>query len=149
MTQNSSDFQKIHIAVLFLPVSSGPGWYLKKIAGVPFLLRNILTLQNLGVEKLIVWDEQPVLEQKKFLDLIKTDKRLQLELNWVDKISFYSISGASSFLIFDGSTLLNEFGNDIVQMNAENSKLFPEELVQCSGNKEVYFFKSERQEAFT
>ena len=119
---------------------------MREIAGVPFLLRNILTLQNLGVEKLIVWDEQPVLEQKKFLDLIKTDKRLQLELNWVDKISFYSISGASSFLIFDGSTLLNEFGNHIVQINAENSKLFPEELVQCLGNKEVYFFKSEGQE---
>jgi hypothetical protein len=31
-------------------------------------------------------------------------------------------------------------------MNAENSKLFPGELVQCSGNKEVNFFKSERQE---
>jgi hypothetical protein len=80
------------------------------------------------------------------LDLIKTDKRLQLELNWIDKISFYSILGASSFLIFDGFTLLNEFGNHIVQMNAENSKIFAEELVQCSGNKEVYFFKSERQE---
>jgi hypothetical protein len=80
------------------------------------------------------------------LDLIKTDKRLHLELNWVDKISFYSISGASSFLIFDGSTLLNEFGNHIVQINAENSKRFLEELVQCSGNKEVYFFKSKRQE---
>ena len=31
-------------------------------------------------------------------------------------------------------------------MNAENSKLFPEELVQRFENKEVYFFKSERQE---
>jgi len=49
---------------------------LREIAGVPFLLRNILTLQNLGVEKLIVWDEQHVLEQEKYLDLIKTDKRL-------------------------------------------------------------------------
>jgi hypothetical protein len=146
ITQDFSDFQKKHIVVLFLPVSSGPGWYLKKIAGVPFLLRNILTVQNIGVEKLIVWAEQSALEHEKLLDLIKTDKRLQLELNWVDKISFYSISGASSFLIFDGSTLLNEFGNHIVQMNAENSKLFPEELVQCLGNKEVYFFKSEGQE---
>jgi hypothetical protein len=66
MTQNFSDFQKILTAVLFLPVSSGAGWCLKKIAGVPCLLRNILTLQNLGFERLIVWAEQPVLEQKKF-----------------------------------------------------------------------------------
>jgi hypothetical protein len=60
---------------------------LGKIADVPFLLRNILTLQNLGVEKLIVWAEQPVLEQEEFLDLIKADKRLQLKLNWIYKIS--------------------------------------------------------------
>ena len=146
MIQDSSDFQKKHTALLFLPVFSGPGWYLKKIAGVPFFLRNIFTLQNLGFKKLIVWAEQSALEHEKFLDLIKTDKRLQLELNWVDKISFYSISGASSFLIFDGSNLLTEFGSHIVQMNAENSKLFPEQLVQCLGNKEVYFFKSKRQE---
>jgi hypothetical protein len=86
-------------------------------------------LQNLGVEKLIVWAEQPVLEKEKYLDLIKTDKRLQLELNWGNKISFYSISGATSFLILDGSTLLNEFGSHIVQMNSENLKLFPKKLV--------------------
>jgi hypothetical protein len=71
---------------------------------------------------------------------------LQLEFNWIDKISFYTILGASSFLIFDGSNLLNEFWSHIVQMNDENSKLFPEELIQCFENKEVYFYKSERQE---
>ena len=73
------------------------------------------------------------------------DKRLKLELNWIDKISFYSISGASSFLNFYDFTLLNEFRSHIVQMNAENSKLFTEKLVQCFDNKEV-FFKSERKE---
>jgi|TARA_B110000495_G_C22686295_1_gene404748 hypothetical protein len=48
--------------VLFLPVPSEPGWYLKKTAGVPFLLRNIFTLQELGIEKLDVWAEEPVRE---------------------------------------------------------------------------------------
>ena len=98
MTQGSSDLQKIHATVLFLTLSSETRWYLKKIAGVPFLLRNILTLQNLGVEKLIVWAEQSALEHEKFLDLIKTDKRLQLELNWVDKIFFYSFQARLLFL---------------------------------------------------
>jgi hypothetical protein len=49
-------------------------------------------------------------------------------------------------LIVDGSTLFNEFGSHMVHMSSENLKLFPEELVQCVGNKEVYLFKSERQE---
>jgi hypothetical protein len=31
-------------------------------------------------------------------------------------------------------------------MNSENLKFFPEKLVQCFGSKEVYLFKSERQE---
>jgi 1L-myo-inositol 1-phosphate cytidylyltransferase / CDP-L-myo-inositol myo-inositolphosphotransferase len=146
MNQDSSDtcFQKKHTAVLFLPASPELGWYLKEIAGVPFLLRNVLTLQKLGVEKLVVWAEEPIQEREMLLDSIKTDQRLQLELNWINKESFSSIS--DTFLIFDGSTLLNECGSQIVQINADNSKSFPEELMQCFDNKEVYFLKSESLE---
>jgi|SaaInlStandDraft_7_1057024.scaffolds.fasta_scaffold17170_2 1L-myo-inositol 1-phosphate cytidylyltransferase / CDP-L-myo-inositol myo-inositolphosphotransferase len=146
MNQDSSNtcFQKEHTAVLFLPVPPESGWYLKKIAGVPFLLRNILTLQKLGVEKLFVWAEEPVQEREMLLNSIKTDQRLQLKLNWISKESFSSISGTS--LIFDGSTLLNECGGQMVRITADNSKPFPEELMQCFGNKEVYFLKSESLE---
>jgi 1L-myo-inositol 1-phosphate cytidylyltransferase / CDP-L-myo-inositol myo-inositolphosphotransferase len=145
MNQNSSNtyFQKKHTAVLYLPKPPEPGWYLKEIAGVPFLLRNILTFQELGVEKLVVWAEEPVREREMFLESIKADQRLQVDLNWISKESFPSILGASSFLIFDGSTLLNECGSHEVQIDADNSTAFPEELMQCFNNKEVYLFKSE------
>ena len=145
MNQNSSStrFLNKHTAVLFLPAPPESGWYLKKIAGVPFLFRNILTLQGLGVEKLVAWSEEPVREREMFLESIKADQRLELELNWISKESFSSILGASSFLIFDGSTLLNEYESQEVQVNVDNSKSFPEEFMQCFDNKEVYLFKSE------
>ena len=116
---------------------------MKKIAGVPFLLRNILTLQGLGVEKLVAWTEEPIREREIVSESIKADQRLQLEINWISKESLSSILGASSFLIFDGSTLLNDYESQEVQVNAGNSKSFPEELMQCFDNKEVYLFKSE------
>jgi hypothetical protein len=145
MNQNSSStrFLNKHTAVLFLPAPPESGWYLKKIAGVPFLLRNILTLQGLGVEKLVAWTEESIREREIFSESIKADQRLQLELNWISKESLSSILGASSFLIFDGSTLLNEYESQEVQVNVDNSKTFPEELMQCFDNKEVYLFKSE------
>jgi hypothetical protein len=145
MNQNSSStrFLNKHTAVLFLPAPPESGWYLKKIAGVPFLLRNILTLQGLGVEKLVAWTEESIREREIFSESIKADQRLQLELNWISKESLSSILGASSFLIFDGSTLLNEYESQEVQVNVDNSKSFPEEFMQCFDNKEVYLFKSE------
>ncbi len=145
MNQDFSNtyFPNRHTVVLFLPASPGSGWYLKEIAGVPFLLRNIFALQKLGVEKLVVWTDESVREQEIFLDLIKTDRRLQLELNWVDKTSFSSILEASSFLIFDGSTLLNECGSEMIQIDDDNSRAFPEEMMQCLNNKEVYFLMPE------
>jgi 1L-myo-inositol 1-phosphate cytidylyltransferase / CDP-L-myo-inositol myo-inositolphosphotransferase len=148
MNQGSSinRLQKKHTAVLFLPVPPESGWYLKGIAGVPFLLRNILTLQKLGIEKLVIWTEGPIHEQKIFLDSINADQRLQLELDWVSKESFSSTLDASSFLLFDGSTLLNECGSQMIQVNADNFKPFSEDLMQCFANKEVYFLKSESLE---
>jgi 1L-myo-inositol 1-phosphate cytidylyltransferase / CDP-L-myo-inositol myo-inositolphosphotransferase len=146
MNQDSSNtyFKKKHTAVLFLSAPPESGWYLKEIAGVPFLLRNVLTLQKLGVEKLVIWTEEPTHEWEILFDSIKTDQRLQLELNWISKESFSSILDTT--LIFDGSTLLNECDSQMVRMNADNSKPFPEELLQCFDNKEVYFFKSESLE---
>lgn len=148
MNQDSSNtfFRKKHAAVLFLPSPPHSGWYLKEIAGVPFLLRNILTLQKLGVEKLIVWSEEPTHEWEILLESIKADRRLQLELNWINKESFFSISNTSSFLIFDGSTLLNECDSQMVRLTADNSKPFPEGLMQWFDDKEVYLFKSENLE---
>ena len=149
MNQESSNssvvFQK-HVAILFLPHLPEPKWYLKKIAGVPFLLRNILILQKRGVEKLVVWAEEPVHEREEILAAIKTDQRFQVELDWASKEFLSSLPETLSFLIFDGSTLLNGIENQMVQIDADDSKAFPEKLMQCLNKKEIYFLKSESLE---
>ena len=143
---NSSIVFQKHIAILFLPHLPESKWYLKKIAGVPFLLRNILALQKMGIEKLVFWAEEPLHGQVEFLASIKTDQRLQLELDWANNEFISSLPEAFSFLIFDGSTLLNGYEDQMVQMDADNSKDFPEELMQCLSKKKIYFLKSESLE---
>lgn len=149
MNQDSSNssvvFQK-HVAILFLPHLPEPKWYLKKIAGIPFLLRNVLILQKLGVEKIVVWAEEPFHDRKGFLAAIKTEQRLHVELDWVSKEYLLSLPETLSFLIFDGSTLLDGCGSQMVLIGADNSKAFPEELMQCFNKKEIYFLKSESLE---
>ena len=47
-----------------LPLSPPPlnwsniDWYLKEICGIPFLLRNVLTLQRAGVNSLIIYSNE-------------------------------------------------------------------------------------------
>jgi hypothetical protein len=116
---------------------------LKKIVGVPFLLRNILALQKMGIEKPVVWAEEPLHGQVEFLASIKTDQRLEVELDWANNEFISSLPEELSFLIFDGSTLLNGYEDQLVQMDADSSKDFPEELMQCLSKKKIYFLTSE------
>ena len=143
---NSSIVFQKHIAILIFPHLPESKWYLKRIAGVPFLLRNILALQKMGIEKLVFWAEEPLHGQVEFLASIKTDQSLQVELDWAHNEFISSLPEALSFLIFDGSTLLNGYEDQMVQMDADNSKDFPEELMQCLSKKKIYFLKSESLE---
>jgi 1L-myo-inositol 1-phosphate cytidylyltransferase / CDP-L-myo-inositol myo-inositolphosphotransferase len=143
---NSSIVFQKNIAILILPHLPESKRYLKRIAGVPFLLRNILALQKMGIEKLVVWAEESLHGQVEFLASIKTDQRLQVELDWANNEFISSLPEALLFLIFDGSTLLNEYEDQMVRMDADKSKDFPEELMQCLSKKKIYFFKSENVE---
>lgn len=143
MNQDSSNTK--HIAVLFLPVPPEAEWYSKKIAGVPFLLRNLLALQKTGIRKLIVWSEEPVDAGEKNLTAIKADPRLKLEIDWAGEKSLLLVKEASSILVFDGATLINECGSQ-VPLDSANSKAFPEELLRFLDEREAYILQSETLE---
>ena len=55
---------------------SPSNWYLSKIAGVPFVLRNLLTLQRVGIKNLAVFYEESNDDLPKSFDKILTDTRL-------------------------------------------------------------------------
>ena len=70
---------KILTALLLLPSNSV--FYWRNLVQIPFLLRNALTLQRAGIEKLIIWMQDPAQSEgkKKF----EQDPRLTLEVKWV------------------------------------------------------------------
>jgi hypothetical protein len=54
----------------------------------------------MGIEKLVVWAEEPLHGQVEFLGSIKTDQRLEVELDWANNEFISSLPEALSFLIF-------------------------------------------------
>ena len=134
------EFQN-HTSILHLPTPPEPEWYLKKIAGLPFFLRNLFILKKLGIKKLVIWAEEPIATHlKAFLEKIKWDA--ELELNWASEKTFST--EASSFLIFDGSTLIDQDAtkSKIVEGNENNSLSPSEGLKEFTNQNLVYFLQS-------
>ncbi len=55
-------------------------WYSSKIAGVPFILRNLLTLQRVGVKTLAIFYEETNEDLTKLFDKILMDTRLSIKI---------------------------------------------------------------------
>ena len=82
-------------------------WYWNEIAGVPFLLRNILSMQQEGVERLILFacKNGPVIEG--LCRRARNDSRVRLKLECVSgpENLVESVKAGSGALFLDGSTL--------------------------------------------
>lgn len=76
--------------VLFLKnpgtVENFVGWYSSKIAGVPFILRNLFTLQRAGIKNLAVFIEDPKGDLEKSFETILKDSRLPKNIPWINSI---------------------------------------------------------------
>lgn len=116
MLKNSEYFppsteNKGHFAVLFLSPLAGKGdlvdWYWRKIAGVPFLLRNILNIQRGGVERIaLMAGNNPQAADELRHRLIK-DPRVTMKLDCPsDSGQLAEIAhGPENLLFLDGSVL--------------------------------------------
>ena len=60
-------------------------WHLRKIAGVPFLLRNILTVQRLGVKRMVVYLNEEDSEGLDSLAQAFGDLRIHLEIDLISE----------------------------------------------------------------
>jgi len=103
-----------HLAILILsppPEDTGfVDWYWREIAGVPFLLRNILNIQRGGVERLVlISDDNPkVVEELRRRLLL--DPRVTLKLGWLadSRQMAQTTDGIGKLLFLDGSTLYDK-----------------------------------------
>ncbi|GJL78539.1 MAG: hypothetical protein NPINA01_15280 [Nitrospinaceae bacterium] len=100
--------------VLVLPNPPSPwnmiDWYWKKIAGVPFLLRNILSLQEAGVSHLVLFTENSAAKLNELFRRAETDPRLKLKLQcYSEPGPFLTCARENRHVLFlDGSTLQNK-----------------------------------------
>jgi len=87
---DSSSLDKKLSGVLFLKKprqgESPLNWYTSKIAGVPFILRNLLTLQRVGIKNLAVFYEDPNDDLRQCFDIIIKDSRLSQKIVWIPNI---------------------------------------------------------------
>jgi 1L-myo-inositol 1-phosphate cytidylyltransferase / CDP-L-myo-inositol myo-inositolphosphotransferase len=87
MNQNTHFLSYISCSVLHLPSPPEPcktsDWYTALIAGVPFLLRNIMSLQRAGLHDLIVYIDKSQEEIEKLAFTIKADARIIANIHWI------------------------------------------------------------------
>lgn len=98
--------------VLFLKNPEKPEnpveWYSSKIAGVPFILRNLLTLQRAGIKTLVVFMEDPQEVLQKAFEKILQDPRLSQEIIWIgstNHLKEWIQNNPNPVYIFNGSVL--------------------------------------------
>tara|TARA_Y100001960_G_scaffold326029_1_gene409516 strand:- start:1473 stop:2699 length:1227 start_codon:yes stop_codon:yes gene_type:complete len=90
---------------------SPSNWYLSKIAGVPFILRNLLTLQRVGIKNLAVFYEESNDDLQKSFDNILKDVRLSKKIVWISdifKFKEWLQSNADPVYIFNGAFLYDK-----------------------------------------
>ena len=86
-------------------------WYSSKIAGVPFILRNLLTLQRVGIKTLAVFYEDSNANLQKSFDKILMDSRLTEKIVWLPnilKLKEWIHNKPSPLYIFNGSFLYDK-----------------------------------------
>ncbi|MZG53407.1 MAG: CDP-alcohol phosphatidyltransferase family protein [Nitrospinae bacterium] len=140
------DFQKLEV-ILYLPSSLDPEWYMKNIAGVPFLLRNLLVLQKQGIEKLAIFSEESMKESLElFLRQINADPRLKLCINHEGSLSYFQ--NKSSLLFINGSKLVDDSSlkNRIVPGNLNNLSFISEKQEQLLKDHELFVLRSNKSE---
>jgi phosphatidylglycerophosphate synthase len=113
---------------------SHANWYLREIAGVPFLLRNILTLQRAGVNKLIIFLDIGSTENDLAQSLQDTRINLEIELITNTNYFFDTLKSHEKCLLLNGSVLyqMTQFKDRFSKVSSSQSAM-----------KEAYSFNIE------
>ena len=83
-------------------------WYSSKIAGVPFILRNLLTLQKADIKTLVVFMKDPYGDFQKSFEKILQDPRLSQDIIWIGNITQlkeWIQNNPNPVYLFNGSAL--------------------------------------------
>ncbi len=104
------------LAVLILSNPPSPhkagDWYWKNIAGVPFLLRNILSVQQGGVKRLVIFARDNMTGVEELCQRAREDSRVMVELEcvWTPEDLAESVKSEGEILFLDGSAINSKTG---------------------------------------
>ena len=102
------------LAVLFLsfpPAKGNPAdWYWRKVAGLPFLLRNILNIQKGGINNLVLFSSHNLLAAQELLNRLVQDPRVTLQLDCLTDAGqvMDAANGARELIFLEGSALYDK-----------------------------------------
>ena len=98
--------------ILFLKNPSGikdpVKWYFSKIAGVPLVLRNLLTMERIGINEIAIYLEGSQGDSEKSFEPILKDTRLSKNITWIRNIAQFkqwAISNRKQVYILNGLAL--------------------------------------------
>jgi phosphatidylglycerophosphate synthase len=104
-------------------------WYSSKIAGVHFLLRNLLTLQKAGIKNLSIFMEDPHGDLEKSFAKILKDSRLPQNILWINNVTqLNEWTQKNRGYIFNGSVLHDKKHlHDLIHSPSKNQEgsIFP------------------------
>lgn len=149
--QKSVPENKNILAVLVLSNPPSPSkpedWYWNKIAAVPFLLRNILSVQQAGAKRLILFAGKNKTAIEKLCLRARNDPRVTVELECVSdpKSLVESIKGDNGALFLDGTALNSKTGIEKVRQSGFTGKIPGTELFLDPGNLESFAERIEDQ----
>ena len=137
MNQNLNSLCHLLVSVLHLPTPpehcKAIDWYTYPIGGLPFLLRNIISLQRCGLHYLIFYIQTSQEEIERLALAIKKDSRVIAKIYWASnsgQLKEILNNQKNQVLIFNGSTLhdkkdVRSILNKIIPQEASNPKTLP------------------------
>ena len=112
MNLSTNPLSQTPCSVLHLPSPPKPWktseWYASPIAGVPFLLRNVLSLQRSGIHDLVIFIDTSQVEIEKLESTINEDPRINAKIHWIsnyEQLKETLHNQKSRILHFNGSAL--------------------------------------------
>ena len=137
MNQNINPLCPFSCGVLHLPPPPKPcnsiDWYTSPIAGLPFLLRNIISLQRSGLHDLIIYIESSQEETDNLSSAIKEDSRVIAKIHWASnsrQLEEYLHHRTNRVVVFNGATVYEKktvcsILKKLIQHKATTSKALP------------------------
>jgi 1L-myo-inositol 1-phosphate cytidylyltransferase / CDP-L-myo-inositol myo-inositolphosphotransferase len=124
-------------------------WYSSKIAGVPFALRNLLTLQRVNIKNLAVFMDDPENDLERLFKTILKDSRISANVVWIGNnlhLKEWILNNPNQVYIFNGSALHDKkLLNEAINLHPHKENELQTNFSVNPDNLEEFFIKIQNE----